>query len=154
MAVEKKCKYCSMMIPVDAKVCPHCRKKQGIGFIGKLFFVFFVLVILGAFLSTFENKPSKSLPQTIQETPLTEAGVKIKNENPSWSNEACNTIAKNEIFIGMHKDQVIRAWGKPHQINTTTGSYGHHEQWVMRDSINTDYLYFKNDILTTIQQSR
>jgi len=25
---EKKCKHCSMMIPKDAKVCPHCRKKQ------------------------------------------------------------------------------------------------------------------------------
>jgi len=29
MADEKKCKYCSMMIPADAKICPCCRKTLG-----------------------------------------------------------------------------------------------------------------------------
>lgn len=24
----KKCKYCAMMIPKEAKICPHCRKKM------------------------------------------------------------------------------------------------------------------------------
>ncbi len=24
---DKKCKYCAMMIPKEAKICPHCRKK-------------------------------------------------------------------------------------------------------------------------------
>jgi len=28
---EKKCRYCSMMIPGDAKICPHCRKSQSAG---------------------------------------------------------------------------------------------------------------------------
>ena len=26
---EKKCKHCAMMIPKEAKICPHCRKKTG-----------------------------------------------------------------------------------------------------------------------------
>jgi hypothetical protein len=26
---EKKCKYCAMMIPKEASICPHCRKRQG-----------------------------------------------------------------------------------------------------------------------------
>ena len=28
MPEEKKCKYCAMWIPKEAKICPHCRKKQ------------------------------------------------------------------------------------------------------------------------------
>jgi hypothetical protein len=39
---EKKCKYCSMMIPKDAKICPHCRKKQG----GGLLFISFIILVL------------------------------------------------------------------------------------------------------------
>lgn len=27
VSTEKKCKYCAMMVPRDAKICPHCRKK-------------------------------------------------------------------------------------------------------------------------------
>ena len=27
----KKCKHCKMDIPKDAKICPHCRKKQKSG---------------------------------------------------------------------------------------------------------------------------
>lgn len=30
MEDQKKCKHCAMMIPKEAKICPHCRKKQGI----------------------------------------------------------------------------------------------------------------------------
>lgn len=41
----------------------------------------------------------------------------------------------------------IESWGEPLDINTTTGSYGTHEQWVY----GTSYLYFENGILTTIQ---
>lgn len=42
---EKKCKYCAMMIPSEAKICPHCRKTLGwttcakAGLIGILFVV-------------------------------------------------------------------------------------------------------------------
>lgn len=27
---EEECKYCAMMIPKKAKICPHCRKSKGI----------------------------------------------------------------------------------------------------------------------------
>ena len=39
------------------------------------------------------------------------------------------------------------AWGAPDHINTTTGSYGTHEQWVYDDR----YLYFENGTLTSRQ---
>jgi RNA polymerase subunit RPABC4/transcription elongation factor Spt4 len=27
-SIEKKCRYCSMAIPKEAKICPYCRKRQ------------------------------------------------------------------------------------------------------------------------------
>ncbi|MCC7041085.1 MAG: hypothetical protein IT516_12325 [Burkholderiales bacterium] len=56
---------------------------------------------------------------------------------------------KEGVRIGMTQDEVLASsWGKPHHVNTTTTSYGVREQWVY-DSGN--YLYFRNGILTTIQ---
>ncbi|MFT0239066.1 hypothetical protein ACMSE1_18260 [Bacteroides thetaiotaomicron] len=56
-------------------------------------------------------------------------------------------VAEGKIEIGMNKKMVRDAWGAPDHINTTTGSYGTHEQWVYDDR----YLYFKNGILTSRQ---
>ena len=56
-------------------------------------------------------------------------------------------VAEGKIEIGMNKKMVRDAWGAPDHINTTTGSYGTHEQWVYDDR----YLYFENGILTSRQ---
>ena len=58
-----------------------------------------------------------------------------------------NCVAERKIIIGMNKKMVRDAWGVPDNINTTTGSYGTHEQWVY----NSRYIYFKNGIVTSIQ---
>lgn len=56
-------------------------------------------------------------------------------------------VAEGDVTIGMNKKMVKDAWGLPDHINTTTGSYGTHEQWVYGNS----YLYFKNGIVTSKQ---
>jgi len=58
-----------------------------------------------------------------------------------------SSVAEGTIEIGMNKKMVKDAWGLPDHINTTTGSYGTHEQWVYGNS----YLYFKNGIVTSKQ---
>ena len=40
----KICKHCAMEIPYNAKVCPNCRKKQGMGCLP------IVLIVLGVFI--------------------------------------------------------------------------------------------------------
>lgn len=52
--------------------------------------------------------------------------------------------------IGMTMKQVINEteWGKPGSINRTTTSNGTTEQWVYGGR---NYLYFRNGVLTTIQ---
>lgn len=44
----KLCKYCKTEIPGDAKICPQCRKKQGMGLLPKAAIVVVVLGIIGA----------------------------------------------------------------------------------------------------------
>lgn len=84
-----------------------------------------------------------------EETYLNSPAGKLCTENPSWSEEACELIAKKEIAIGMTPEQVTAAWGKPRDINRTTHVNYTQEQWVYH---NNQYLYFLNDMLETIQQ--
>jgi len=163
-ANTKKCKHCAMMIPEDAKICPHCRKTLGWTLPAKIGLVVLILWAIGYAISGSPDKsgtnqtasstsPSESR-STQPDIPLTQKGQKVKEKHTLWSNDDCNTIAEKKIHIGMTEDQVRVAWGKPYRINTTTGSYGEHAQWVMHDSIHSDYLYFDNGVLTSIQQSK
>ena len=57
--------------------------------------------------------------------------------------------AKGGVRIGMSKEEVLKSnWGKPQSINKTILANGTREQWVYGLK---SYLYFTNDILTTIQ---
>lgn len=64
-------------------------------------------------------------------------------------------IIEGRVLIGWTKDMCRESWGSPHDINTITGSWGVHEQWVYEYSFSDSYsmycLYFENGILTTIQ---
>jgi len=48
--MEKKCRYCAMMIPKDAKICPHCRKKFGWTWPAKIVMGLLALGIIGSFV--------------------------------------------------------------------------------------------------------
>ena len=57
-----------------------------------------------------------------------------------------NSIA---LKIGMSETTVKKKLGEPDKINTSTGSYGVHEQWIYeRKSM---YIYIENGILTSWQ---
>jgi hypothetical protein len=58
-------------------------------------------------------------------------------------------IAIGGLYIGMTKEMVIESWGSPYDINTTSGSWGIHEQWIYT---NNGYLYFENGKLTSTQR--
>ncbi|HEU5296701.1 MAG TPA: hypothetical protein VFU71_18105 [Burkholderiaceae bacterium] len=52
------------------------------------------------------------------------------------------------VRIGMSKEDVLASsWGRPQKINRSTYSWGTTEQWVYGGG----YLYFKNDVLESIQ---
>lgn len=61
----------------------------------------------------------------------------------------CARTRKDGVSIGMTADMVkCSSWGKPNSVNTTTTVYGVSEQWVYGGR---SYLYFKDGILTSIQ---
>lgn len=160
----KKCKECGKEVSTSAKVCPHCGKKHPVGGLtlpAKIGLVILVLWAIGYMVGKNHDTSSSSQSASSSESKTTESGVlltegggKIKDKHPQWSNDDCNTIAEKQIRIGMTAEQVEMAWGKPHQINSTVRAKGEHQQWVMYDSIRSDYLYFDSGILTSIQQSK
>lgn len=74
------------------------------------------------------------------------------NSNGAWSTDVPASFSKG-VRIGMTEEQVlVSSWGKPTYLNKTTNQYGTYEQWVYRyGDYNSDYLYFENGILTSIQ---
>lgn len=99
---EKKCKHCAMQIPAEAKICPHCRKKQGgrfgivkgiIGLIGLLF--------LMSFCSQFNS--------------YKERAEEIKAENQSSTNDKPNELTVSKETSKSKKN-------KKHQGGSPTDS--------------------------------
>lgn len=53
------------------------------------------------------------------------------------------------VHVGMTQAEVLGSnWGKPRSVNTTITAGGKHEQWVYGG---TNYLYFQDGMLTSIQ---
>jgi len=71
-----------------------------------------------------------------------------KNEFPNISATDWMLIQNGKVKIGMGKKECILSWGKPEKINKTILGNVVSEQWVYSTS---SYLYFKNGILTSIQ---
>ena len=59
--MEKKCKHCAMMIPQEASICPHCRKKQGTSTGVKILAVIFILIVIGMCSSLLSTKGTLSI---------------------------------------------------------------------------------------------
>ena len=57
-------------------------------------------------------------------------------------------ILEGKVRIGMTREMCREAWGSPEDINTMSGSWGVHEQWVYGTN---SYLYFENGTLASIQ---
>lgn len=155
MTTGKSCKQCTMAISVAAKTCPYCGKGQNAGIPRSLQISFFIIIALSISFNIMRSGHRSEKNVLASEEALTEKGNQIKSAHSSWSNSVCNSIGNKLIRIGMTTEQVLLAWGrKPHKINNTVSANATHEQWVMHDDINTDYLYFKDGILYSIQQSK
>lgn len=57
-------------------------------------------------------------------------------------------VLHHEVVLGMTAELCRASWGKPRDINRSTGSWGVHEQWCYSSG---NYLYFEDGILTSIQ---
>lgn len=57
----KRCKHCQTEIPAGAKVCPNCRKKQGMGCLPKILIAVAVIVILAIVVSMGSGDSSSGI---------------------------------------------------------------------------------------------
>lgn len=80
---------------------------------------------------------------------------KIKEEKyrqsliSKFGKEIGQKLFEGYYWIGMTREMARISLGKPTTINKSVGSWGVHEQWVYYST----YLYFKNDILSSFQNS-
>lgn len=83
-----------------------------------------------------------------------EAEVAIRREQETLPGRRISVLIAGEwplkwveVRLGMSAWYVREKLGSPEDINSTTGSWGVHEQWVYKHT----YLYFEDGILTTVQ---
>lgn len=74
----------------------------------------------------------------------------MKKKHSSWSTKDCETIVAGKVRLGMNTEQCKEAWGNPAQVSNTITVFGTHSQWCYGEYCSSA-LYFKNGILTTIQ---
>lgn len=78
---------------------------------------------------------------------------KFDKKEPTTEESTITEAPKKSPEIGMTAEEVEKSlWGKPSDINKTTTQYGTTEQWVYRSSVKNKYIYFKNGIVTAIQE--
>ncbi|MBW3571061.1 MAG: hypothetical protein KY467_08135 [Gemmatimonadetes bacterium] len=63
-------------------------------------------------------------------TPPARAVRNRLQKNPEWSDDIIAATACNRVRIGMSREQAIAGWGRPRDINRTSGALGVHEQGV------------------------
>jgi hypothetical protein len=108
MADEKKCKYCSMMIPADAKICPCCRKTLGWTLPAKIVLGIIVIGIIIPLMSkkeqTSQNKEATT-PKVNEETKT--------QESPKLTLENYDFITKeygNKFVVGTVKNNTNKEY--------------------------------------------
>jgi len=53
---DKKCRHCAMFIPKEAKICPHCRKRQGMSLPLKIILIIFGIALLPYIFEAYEEQ--------------------------------------------------------------------------------------------------
>ena len=65
----------------------------------------------------------------------------------TWDNATWDLVNSGKVRIGMNKEQVSLSWGPPQKINKDIYRNSTNEQWVYGNQ----YVYFENDIVTSMQ---
>lgn len=99
----KKCKYCAMQIPIDAKVCPYCRKTQGWTVPAKIFAIFVTLFLFGLFFGGNESSKTRT-----NSTSPPEATVSCDKDAARNAQDMLKKMATWKVRNGV----VSVTWGK------------------------------------------
>lgn len=67
-----------------------------------------------------------------------------------WPPRMADLVVAHEVAPGMTPAMVLESWGRPDHVNRTITAFGRSEQWVYGSE---RYVYFENDVVTSIQTS-
>lgn len=82
----KICKHCQTEIPKKAKICPNCRKKQGMGALGKTILIIFLIALIAPNITKYSEDDSEP--------------KKVGNVDGSSTSDDGKTDTKNEFKVG------------------------------------------------------
>jgi hypothetical protein len=154
-----ECRECAKEIASDARVCPHCGH-HGASMLSIILVAIIAVAILSALVASTQKQPATAAVPNVAPDPVARAQALKKlrpavrsacEDHPWWAIETCQTINRRQVHVGMTPEQARLGWGKPEKINVTSFGRVQHEQWVYSIS---SYLYFDNDVLTSIQTSK
>jgi len=144
MKVEevKPCRKCAVQIPVEAKVCPYCRRSQSSPVKVLVFGLVLAVVasLAGIWAVTREN-PAVFLRKNLE---------KVRSKAQDKIHPGVD-VARKKVKVGMTIDEVRSLLGEPYQINRAVSGDQVTEQWVFKKGDGYQYLYFDNDVLKTIE---
>lgn len=127
----KICKHCKTEIPYGAKVCPQCRKKQGLGGCLTTIIVLFVIGLLGSCFaggndnttSTAATDSAKVSESTTQKTTVEETTTPPIEYVAVSVDEMMNTLNSNAMKASeTYKEQYLEITGKLNVIDSS-GKY-------------------------------
>ena len=121
----KICKHCKTEIPYGAKICPQCRKKQGMGLIPKAIIGILVLGIIGSVAGGDEESTSSNsevVADQKTETTVAETEPEI-TYTPVTVSEMMDTLDSNAMKASeTYKGQYLEITGKLNVIDSN-GKY-------------------------------
>ncbi len=119
----KICKHCKTEIPYGAKICPQCRKKQGMGLIPKIIIGIVVLAAIGAAAGGNEDKPASTANSVSKNQEVVETTVEEITYTPVTVGEMMDTLESNAMKASeTYKDQYLEITGKLSVIDSN-GKY-------------------------------
>lgn len=98
----KICKYCKSEIPADAKICPHCRKKQKGGKLKWIIIAVIVIIIIAAAAGSGGDDSPKKVEGDSQSSTTSASGNTDGNEQEDNESDASTfTIGDTADFDGI-----------------------------------------------------
>ncbi len=95
----KICKHCKSEIPVDAKVCPNCRKKQGM----KIWQIILIAIVVIGMISAFAGSGSDEPTSTANNSKSSETTEKEEQKKEFTQNETVTYKGVNYSITNVTK---------------------------------------------------
>lgn len=151
----KLCPHCKKEVDEGASRCPHCQGKIYVWTPGRKvlagFILFTVLVLI--FTNGGSNETNSSVQdvkpamsaEELAKWKQTPAG-KLCAKHPAWSQEDCDKLAADKIWIGMTYDMLVYSnGGKPDSANPSNYGNGIRYQYCWDDYTPSCYYDNNND---------